>query len=152
MAHHKRKHHSKSKRNRQYGMISHDRRGHAMGEHDMGGHHGRNVSGDYFSREHGREDARGFRPREEYGESFEERMDLNKKMRIMMTNNGNMGPIREDFNRPCGLPYGAIQRDLGNGDYYSMNGYRVGDLYEQVDKSMRQDADAIKSITRPTNW
>jgi len=91
-------------------------------------------------------------PRGRYGETFKERMDLNEKMRIMNTNNGNMGPIREDFNRPCGLPYGAIQRDLGNGDYYSMNSYRVGDLYEQVDKSMRQDAAAIKSITKPTNW
>ncbi len=86
------------------------------------------------------------------GEHFEERMDLNQRMRIMNTNNGNMGPVREDFSKPCGIPYGAIQRDLGNGDYYSMNGYRVGDLYEQVDKTMREDAAAIKSITKPTNW
>lgn len=112
----KRKHHAMNG----HMKVSHDRRGHSMGEH--------------------------------YGESFEERMDLNKKMRIMNTNNGNMGPIREDFNRPCGVPYGAIQRDLGNGDYYSMNGYRVGDLYEQVDKNMREDAAALKSLTKPTNW
>ena len=107
----KRKHHSMGGAMK----ISHDRRGHAMGEH-------------------------------------EERMNLNGKMRIMHTNNGDRGPIREDLSRPCGLPYGAIQRDLGNGDYYSMNGYRVGDLYEQVDKTMREDAAALKSITRPTNW
>lgn len=129
----KRKHHSSSRRNRAHGMIAEDRRGHAMGEHSAEG-------------------PRGFRPRGDYGESFEERMDLNQKMRIMRTNNGNMGPVREDFSKPCGIPYGAIQRDLGNGDYYSMNGYRVGDLYEQVDKSMRQDAAALKSITKPTNW
>ena len=87
-----------------------------------------------------------------FGGTFKERMDLNERRRIMMTNNGNMGPIREDFNEPCGIPYGALQRDLGNGDYYSMNAYRVGDLYEQVDKTSREDAAAIKSITRPTNW
>lgn len=142
----KRKHHSRSRRNRSHGMIAEDRRGHAMGEH------GRNEAGDYYSREHSAEGARGFRPHGGYGESFEERMDLNQKMRIMRTNNGNMGAVREDFSKPCGIPYGAIQRDLGNGAYYSMNGYRVGDLYEQVDKSMRQDAAAIKSITKPTNW
>lgn len=73
-------------------------------------------------------------------------------MRVMNTNNGNRGPVHEDFSRPCGLPYGAIQRDLGNGDYYSMNGYRVGDLYEQVDKNMREDAAGLKSMTKPTNW
>ncbi len=103
--------------------IAHDRRGHAMGEH------------------FGRRD-----------EGFTERMDLDKKMRIMRPNNGTRGPISEDFSRPCGLPYGAIQRDLGNGDYFSMNGYRVGDLYEQVEKTMRADAAALKTITKPTNW
>lgn len=73
-------------------------------------------------------------------------------MRVMRTNNGGRGPINEDFRNPCGLPYGAIQRDLGNGTYFSMNGFRVGDLYEQVDKNMREDAAAIKTITKPTNW
>ena len=132
MAHKKRKHHSMHHKSHSRGMhYDHDRRGHTDGEHHGSG--GMMISG-------------GF------GGTFKERMDLNDRRRIMMTNNGNMGPIREDFNRPCGLPYGAIQRDLGNGDYYSMNGYRVGDLYEQVDKTSREDAAAIKSITRPTNW
>jgi hypothetical protein len=137
MAHKKRKHHS------MHGAmkISHDRRGHSMGEHFSGSGEGREGSS-----------GQGYRPRGRYDETFKERMDLNEKMRIMHTNNGNMGPIREDFNRPCGLPYGAIQRDLGNGDYYSMNGFRVGDLYEQVDKTMREDAAALKSITKPSNW
>lgn len=103
--------------------IAHDRRGQAMGEHFRGGNEG-----------------------------FTEHMDLNKRMRVMRTNNGGRGPVSEDFSRPCGLPYGAIQRDLGIGDYYSMNGYRVGDLYEQVDKTMREDAAALKAITKPTNW
>lgn len=115
--------------------MAYDRRGNEMGEHE------------------GRpDDHGGYRPRGRVGGTFEERMDLNQRMRIMQTNNGNMGPVREDFSRPCGLPYGAIQRDLGIGDYYSMNGYRVGDLYEQVDKTMREDAAGLKSMTRPTNW
>lgn len=79
-------------------------------------------------------------------------MTQGRPMHVMNTNNGNRGPIQEDFSRPCGLPYGAIQRDLGNGAYFSMNGHRVGDLYEQVDKNMREDAAAIKSLTKPTNW
>ena len=75
------------------------------------------------------------------------------KTRRMMSNNRNSGQIlREDMSRPCGLPMGAIQKDLGNGAYFSMNGYRVGDLFEQVDKDMREDSAAIKSITKPTNW
>lgn len=75
------------------------------------------------------------------------------KTRRMMSNNRNSGQIlREDMSRPCGLPGGAIQKDLGNGAYFSMNGYRVGDLFEQVDKNMREDSAAIKSITKPTNW
>jgi hypothetical protein len=126
---HKRKHHS----SRHGGMkISHDRRGHSMGEHrSMGMKSGRSS---------------------DYGETTKERMDLNEKMRIMHTNNGDMGMIREDFNRPCGIPYGALTRDLGNGAYFSMNAFRAGDLYEQVDKNMREDSAAIKSLTKPTNW
>lgn len=139
MAKHKRRHHSM--KNSGDMIMSHDRRGHSMGEH----HSGRGMGSEESS-------GQGFMPRDRYGESFEERMNLNGRMRVMNTNNGNMGPVREDFSRPCGLPYGAIQRDLGNGDYYSMNGYRVGDLYEQVDKTMREDAAALKSITKPSNW
>lgn len=131
MAHKKRKHHSMH-HSRSMGMhYDHDRRGHVDGEHRGEG---------------------GMMVRGGFGGTFKERMDLNDRRRIMMTNNGNMGPIREDFNKPCGIPYGAIQRDLGNGDYYSMNAYRPGDLYEQVDKTSREDAAAIKTITRPTNW
>lgn len=132
MAHKKRKHHSR--RHHSDGMhYDHDRRGHVDGEH------------------HGAE-KRGMMIRGGFGGTFKERMNLNERMRIMETNNGNMGPIREDFSRPCGIPYGAIQRDLGNGNYYSMNAFRAGDLYEQVETTMREDAAAIKSITKPTNW
>lgn len=130
--------------------VARDRRDHAKGEHY--GLYGR-PSHENPRGEHTPDGPRGYEPRaNNNGENFEARMDLNHKMRIMQTNNGNMGPIREDFNRPCGVPYGAISRDLGNGAYYSMNAFRVGDLYEQVDETMRQDADAIKSMTKPTNW
>jgi hypothetical protein len=135
--------------------MAYDRRGHVMGEHygeETRYAHGRNMRGDYFSDDHPAEGPRGFRPREIYGETFKDRMDLNDKRRIMQANNGRMAPITEDFSKPCGIPYGAISRDVGNGDYYSMNAYRVGDLFEQVDATMRQDAAAIKSITKPTNW
>jgi hypothetical protein len=73
--------------------------------------------------------------------------------RKMAPNNGmNSGILKEDMSRPCGLPMGAIQKDMGNGAYFSMNGYRVGDLYEQVDKSMREDSAAVKTLTKPHNW
>lgn len=144
MAHHdyRAMEHEERMANRDYMHMAEDRRGHSMGEH----HSGYGMGSEESS-------GQGFIPRGgRYGETFKERMDLNDRRRIMQTNNGNMGPVREDFSRPCGLPYGAIQRDLGNGDYYSMNGYRVGDLYEQVDKTMREDAAALKSITKPSNW
>jgi hypothetical protein len=132
MAHKKRKHHSR--KHHSDGMhYDHDRMGHVDGEHRGS-------------------EKRGMMVRGGFGGAFKERMDLNDRRRIMETNNGNMGPIREDFSRPCGIPYGAISRDLGNGNYYSMNAYRAGDLYEQVDATMREDAAAIKSITKPTNW
>lgn len=74
------------------------------------------------------------------------------KTNVMHPNNRGASPISEDMSRPCGLPMGAIQRDLGNGEYFSMNAYRVGDLYEQVDKNMREDASDFKSMVKPTNW
>lgn len=120
--------------------IAHDRRGHSIGEHSGTGM-GRQESS-----------SQGYHARGGYDETFQERMNLNERRRIMETNNGSMAPIREDFRMPCGIPYGALTRDLGNGDYYSMNAYRVGDLYEQVDSTMREDAAAIKSITKPSNW
>ncbi len=74
------------------------------------------------------------------------------KGHVMHPNNRGAAPMEEDMSRPCGLPMGAIQRDLGNGEYFSMNSVRVGDLFEQVDKNMREDAANIKSMTKPTNW
>ena len=78
--------------------------------------------------------------------------EMRKPGRVMVPNNGRRAPIMEDFSRPCGLPYGAIQRDVGNGAYFSMNAHRIGDLFEQVDKNMRDDAREINAITKPTNW
>ena len=110
-------------------------------------HHSRGM-GMSYSR-----DRRGHVDGEHHGgEGFEARMNLGGSRRIMMTNNRGKAPISEDFNEPCGIPYGAIQRDMGNGAYYSMNGFRVGDLYEQVDKNMREDSSALKAITKPPNW
>lgn len=86
--------------------------------------------------------------REEYGAGESQ----GRPRHVMMPNNGGRGPITEDFSKPCGIPYGPISRDLGNGAYFSMNAHRVGDLYEQVDKNMREDAEAIKTLTKPTNW
>lgn len=116
--------------------IKRDRRGHAIGEH-YGTDHGHGMGNEPYDR-----------PMSARAEAF----SGGPHMRVMRTNNGGRGPVSEDFRNPCGLPYGAIQRDLGEGDYYSMNGYRVGDLYEQVDKTMREDAAALRTITKPTNW
>lgn len=71
---------------------------------------------------------------------------------VMNTNNGNMGAVKEDWSKPCGIPYGAISRDLGNGDYYSMNSVHIGDLYDQVEKNLKSDSEGVKRQTRPTNW
>jgi hypothetical protein len=79
-------------------------------------------------------------------------MGMHKPRRMERPNNRGRGPVSEDWSKPCGLPYGPISRDIGNGAYFSMNAYRVGDLYEQVDKNMREDSAGIKSLTKPTNW
>ena len=72
--------------------------------------------------------------------------------KMMRPNNNTYNLITEDFSEPCGIPYGAHQRDLGNGDYYSMNSVHVGDLYDQVERNMKADAEGVKRQTRPTNW
>ena len=74
------------------------------------------------------------------------------KRHYISTNNGNKGLMREAMGEPCGLPMGAHVKDVGNGDYFSMNAYRVGDLFEQVDRNMREDSANMKSQTKPTNW
>jgi hypothetical protein len=125
MAHKKRKHHSKRHHSGMGVSYAKDRRGHIVGEHygrGRGEHHGEG--------------------------SAENAMPV----RMMRPNNRDRGIISEDFKNPCGLPYGAIQRNLGNGEYFSMNAHRIGDLYEQVEKTMREDASAISTLTRPTNW
>ena len=58
----------------------------------------------------------------------------------------------EDFSKPCGLPYGAHQVECSSS---AQNLERVGkatDLYYQVSRTMKEDADAVRSETRPTNW
>lgn len=133
--HHSMKHHESSG-NMSRPHIKKGRRGHSIGEH--------------YGTEHGH--GMGHEPVDRPMSARAEAYAGGPHMRVMRTNNGGRGPVSEDFRNPCGLPYGAIQRDLGNGDYYSMNGYRVGDLYEQVDKTMREDAAALRTITKPTNW
>ena len=79
-------------------------------------------------------------------------MGHNPKKGHVMEPNDRGAKHWEEMSRPCGLPMGAHQQEMGNGEYFSMNAYRVGDLFEQVDKSMREDSAAIKSMTKPTNW
>lgn len=72
--------------------------------------------------------------------------------RKMMPNNGGRGAvIREDMSRPCGLPMGAIQRDVDDSGFrYDNRG--VSDLFELVNKTIRQDAEGVRSLTDPKNY
>jgi len=59
--------------------------------------------------------------------------------------------LKEDFSKPCGVPYGAISRDLSQAPMMDKVG-RAEDLYYLVNKTMEEDAANMRSMTKPTNW
>lgn len=77
---------------------------------------------------------------------------MHKPARVEMPNNRGRGLISEDWSKPCGIPYGAHSRDVNYGYYSATDPYRVGDLFEQVDKNMREDTMAMREQIVPHNW
>jgi hypothetical protein len=59
--------------------------------------------------------------------------------------------LSEDMSKPCGLPYGAISRDVSQHPMMDKVGM-VGDLYYEVNKTMEEDSANMRSLTKPTNW
>jgi hypothetical protein len=71
--------------------------------------------------------------------------------RAMQPNNPRGSFIKEDWNEPALLKRGVHEFDVT----YHANKHRsgrLGDLYEQVDKTTREDQNAFDSLTDPHNW
>lgn len=72
--------------------------------------------------------------------------------RLMIPNNGLEGsPVQEDWNEPALLPRGVKEVDMQFMPNRHKSG-RLGDLYKQVEKNMREDQEGFDSLTDPTNW
>lgn len=70
---------------------------------------------------------------------------------VMQTNNLSKGFISEDWGAPALCPRGVHEITVSAATKNHRSG-RLGDLYEQVDKTTRADQNAFDSITDPTNW
>ncbi len=71
---------------------------------------------------------------------------------LAMGNNGGGSIMEADWSKPCGLPMGSISRDLGNNMYMPLDNVNIKDMYQGVEKSMREDAAEIKKRVDPKNW
>jgi hypothetical protein len=68
-----------------------------------------------------------------------------------MPNNPRGSLIEEDWSQPALLKRGVHEFDVT----YHANKHRsgrLGDLYEQVDKTTREDQEAFDKLTDPHNW
>lgn len=61
--------------------------------------------------------------------------------------------VRENPSEPCGLPFGSrsvvLESAAKMGD---MNSVKTYDLYEGVNKGMKEDAKNLRSLVKPHNW
>jgi hypothetical protein len=64
----------------------------------------------------------------------------------------NAGIVKEAMNEPCGLPFGSRSVVLDAPMRGNMNSVKVNDLYEGVEKMMKEDASAARSMTKPHSW
>ena len=64
----------------------------------------------------------------------------------------NAALFRESPSEPCGLPFGSHSVTLDSAMRGEMNSVKVYDLYEGVNRGMKEDAAAVKSLTKPHNW
>ena len=119
--------------------MAHKRKHHSMhhGKKHHAKHHGRPMSHVHHSRD---------------GGSGEMSVGMHKPRHVEMANNRGRGLISEDWSRPCGIPYGAISKDINYGYHSATDPYHVGDLFEQVDKNMREDTMAMREQIVPHNW
>lgn len=69
----------------------------------------------------------------------------------MMPNNPGGSFMTEDWSAPALTPRGVHEITV-TGSTRNHKAGRLGDLYEQVEKTMRADQGAFDSITDPTNW
>lgn len=73
-----------------------------------------------------------------------------------------MGPVkthnnealfREDFSKPCGLPFGTHSIELGKSAGYGvMDSVKPDDLYKGVQESLKSDHNGVRSLTKPHSW
>jgi len=64
----------------------------------------------------------------------------------------NAALFREKESEPCGLPYGSHSVVLETAMKGEMNSVKVYDLYEGVNREMKEDAKNVRSLTKPHNW
>jgi len=69
----------------------------------------------------------------------------------MQTNNRGGSFMKEDWNAPALTPRGVHEFRV-DGTTRNHRSGRLGDLFEQVEWTMREDQAAFDSITDPTNW
>lgn len=74
------------------------------------------------------------------------------RMKAERPHNKGRGPVSEDWSRPCGIPYGAISRDVGQGYNSAVMSARVVDNFEGVNRNMTEDMHAMRSLVDPVNW
>ena len=84
--------------------------------------------------------------------SGEMSVGMHKPRRVEMAYDKGRGLVSEDWSKPCGIPYGTISRDINYGYHSATDPYHVGDLFEQVDKNMREDTMAMREQIVPHNW
>lgn len=68
-----------------------------------------------------------------------------------MPNNESGSLMHEDFSKPALLPRGVHEVQCGNSSNQHRSG-RLGDLYDQVNKTTREDQAAFDKLTDPHNW
>ena len=72
--------------------------------------------------------------------------------RVMIPNNGlDASPVKEDWKEPALLPRGVKEVDMQFMPNRHKSG-RIGDLYKQVEKNMKEDQRSFDDLTSPTNW
>lgn len=89
--------------------------------------------------------------REHYGEHGRESAERGGMKMAIRPNNRGGSFVVEDWNEPALLPRGVKEITV-TGSTRNHKAGRLGDLYEQVEKTMREDQQAFDSITDPTNW
>ena len=64
----------------------------------------------------------------------------------------NEALFKEDFNEPCGLPFGSHSVELGHSGDYMAEMVKPNDLYKGVQASMKDDSKEVRRMTKPHSW